>query len=225
MPPVLFFFAILPGLLISFLIFRLDKYERESPGPMVLAFVLGAVATIPAVQFEKWIFGLVALEGPPGLLRAMLLAFLVIALIEELIKFLILRYAAYPHAFFNEPFDGIVYAVLIAMGFATAENVVYADRFGLETVLVRSLTAVPAHLMFGIIQGYYAGLARFKVGQSLPLLRKGLFISLLMHGVYDLLIIQRWAQWLFVLATAALYLSLYYGSKLVREHQNNSPFR
>ncbi|MBK8557033.1 MAG: PrsW family intramembrane metalloprotease [Lewinellaceae bacterium] len=192
---------------------------------MAIAFALGAVFTIPVVFFERWAFEQLLVSGSMSWWRVAVLALVVIALCEELVKFLILRFAAYPQTFFNEPFDGIVYAVLIAMGFATAENIVYADRFGLNTVLLRSMTAVPAHLMFAIIQGYYAGLARFNPQRSGYLLLKGLLLAVVLHGAYDLLVLQEKAQWLFVLATASIYLGLYYTTKMIREHQDNSPFR
>ena len=147
------------------------------------------------------------------------------ALAEEAAKFMVLLVLVFPRRFFNEPMDGIVYAVLIAMGFATLENIVYADRFGLPTVLVRALTAVPAHLAFAIVQGYFAGLAKFDPKNRDRLLAKGLGLSVLLHGTHDLLILQGWSKWLVALGTFALYLNLFFLSKLVREHQEGSPFR
>ena len=58
--------------------------------------------------------------------------------------------------------DGIVYAVMIGMGFATLENIIYASRFGLETTLFRAFTAVPAHGVFAAIMGYYIGVGKVR---------------------------------------------------------------
>jgi len=223
--PFLLFLAVLPGLLISYAIFRLDKYEHEPVLPMVLCFFMGALATIPAVFLERLAFEWVGYDGRPGIVATLFLAFIAIAANEELLKFVVLITAAFPRRFFNEPLDGIVYAVLAAMGFATAENIGYADRFGMETVILRSLTAVPAHLVFAIVQGYYVGLARFRPDRRRQLLWRGLLLATGLHGVYDLLIMQLWTDWLFVLATISIYLSLYYFSSLIKEHQDNSPFR
>lgn len=221
---LLLLLAILPGLLISYAIFRADKYEREPLAPLLLCFVAGALATIPVVFFERWVFDW---TGPPPLPLAQtaLVSFGVLALSEELAKFLLLRTLAFPRQFFNEPFDGIVYAVLIAMGFATLENIVYTNRFGLQTGLLRSLTAVPAHLVFAIVQGYFAGLAKFDLPGQHRLLARGLLLSILLHGAYDFLILQSWSPWLVVLATFALYLCLFFCGRLIREHQEHSPFR
>ena len=62
---------------------------------------------------------------------------------------------------FNEKFDGIVYAVYIALGFAGIENIVYAFTGGVGVGLVRALTAVAAHALFGVVMGFYFGLAGF----------------------------------------------------------------
>jgi RsiW-degrading membrane proteinase PrsW (M82 family) len=44
-----------------------------------------------------------------------------------------LRFFIYPRKHFDDPFDGIVYAVMIGMGFATIENVGYVMQHGIGT--------------------------------------------------------------------------------------------
>lgn len=224
MNSLLILLASLPGVLISYAIFRADKYEREPLAPLLLCFVLGALLTIPAVRVEKWTFDLIA-RGSNDFWSTLLMAFGAVAFNEEVLKFAVPALIVLPRAFFNEPFDGIVYAVLTAMGFATLENINYADRFGAETVLLRMFTAVPAHLAFGIVQGYYIGLARFGAAKPFKKMLQGLLIAILLHGTYDFLIFQDWSDWLFVLGTLMLYLCLFYSSRLIKEHLDNSPFR
>lgn len=224
MNPLLLLLAILPGLIISYAIFRIDKYEREPLVPLMLCFIFGAAATVPAVSVERWVVS--GMPAPPyDLGQTIVLSFVALSFIEEAAKFILLLLLAFPHKFFNEPLDGIVYAVLIAMGFATWENVAYGDRFGMHTVLVRSLTAVPAHLTFAIVQGYFAGLAKFDPPRRRVLLAFGLGLAILLHGLYDLLILQNWSKWLVVLGTIALYLCLFFCGNLIRHHLEHSPFR
>lgn len=225
MNPVLLILAILPGLAISYVMFRLDKYEREPFGALVFCFILGAALTMPAVWAERWAFHRAGPQSDYSIMQVLWLSFGAVSLNEELLKFGALRLLVFPQRFFNEPIDGIVYAVLIAMGFATLENLLYADRFGLPTVVLRTFTAVPAHLAFAIVQGYYFGLARFNPKGRTRLLAKGFVLAVLLHGAYDVLILQHWFDWLFVLATIALYLVLYYVSRMVKEHLSNSPFK
>lgn len=204
--------------------FRVDKYEREPPGLLMLCFGAGALLTVPAMEIEKWAYGqLLPYEGQA--VTTFLMAFVAVAINEECCKFVALRTTAFPWSFFNEPLDGIVYAVMVAMGFASVENIFYAYRFGLETVLTRAFTAVPAHAVFAVVQGYYMGLAKFDVPNRRKLLRKGLLLSILLHGAYDFLIIQHWSPWLLVLGSCCLYLSIFYCSSLVRIHLEGSPFK
>jgi RsiW-degrading membrane proteinase PrsW (M82 family) len=224
MNPLLVILAVTPGLLISYAIFRVDKYEREPLVPLLISFCLGAAVTFPAMEIEKWAFAtLHPYERSYGAI--VLAAFLAVALNEEVFKFAVLRLSAFPWRFFNEPMDGIVYSVLAAMGFATMENLFYAHRFGMETVALRMFTAVPAHLVFGIVAGYYAGLAKFAPARRSRLLWQGFGMAFLLHGVYDFLILQNWSDWLLVLAMLTLYLCLYYCSSLIKHHQDNSPFK
>lgn len=216
--------TILPGLLISYAIFRADKYEREGPLNLVICFGLGAAVTAPAVALEKYLCP-VSAPNQWGLLKIVWVAYGAVAMNEEAFKMIALLGGAFAWRFFNEPMDGIVYAVLIAMGFATAENLLYVHRFGSEPLLLRTFTAVPAHLTFGIITGYYTGLAKFNPARKTNLLLFGFGLAVFIHGTYDLLILQKSSDWLVVLGSVALYLCLFYCIELIRIHQENSPFK
>jgi RsiW-degrading membrane proteinase PrsW (M82 family) len=216
--------ATLPGLLLSYAIFRADKYEREPLVPLLVCFGLGAAMTFPALEIEKWAYYQMK-PYEKGLGAVVFTAFISLALNEEVFKFAVLRFAAYPRSFFNEPLDGIVYSVMIAMGFATMENLFYASRFGVETLLLRAFTAVPAHLVFSIVAGYYVGLAKFAPKRRNKLLWQGFGMAVLLHGIYDLLILQKWSDWLLVLATLSLYLCLFFCNNMIKEHLEKSPFK
>jgi hypothetical protein len=130
----------------------------------------------------------------------------------------------FPEEFFNEPLDGIVYAVVLAMGYASVENMLYVAAYGINTTILRAFTAVPAHLVFAIVQGYYLGRARFMPEQKLESdnQRTGYF-----HCPARLLRLPRPATVIgrFVHAGAvSVYICLYYCEPLIREHLENSPF-
>jgi len=224
MNPFLVALAVTPALLICFLIYRIDLYDKESHWQLIICFVLGMLVTFPAMQVESFgeSFGL---NQPGHLGKLVILSFIVVGLTEEVAKFLALIIYAYPRKAFNEPLDGIVYSVMIAMGFATLENIIYADRFGLETTVLRAFTAVPAHAVFGVFMGYYVGLAKFSKTRKLILIISGVLLAAMIHGLYDFFILQEYYDWLMVFATLTLCVSLYFAIRLVRLHQMNSPFR
>jgi len=222
--PNLLILAVLPGLLVCWIIYRADKYEREPLWALIMCFGLGAAITLPAIWVERMLIPRVGdIEKDPVLTA--LLAFGAIAPVEEILKWAALLLGAYIWRFFNEPFDGIVYAVMIAMGFATVENIFYLDVFGQDTALIRAFTAVPAHLVFAISVGYYVGLAKFNPSQSKHLLLRGLIVAILIHGMYDFLVLQNWTRWLSSLGALSIYLCLYFCGSLFREHLDCSPFR
>jgi protease PrsW len=218
--------ATLPGLVICYAMFRADKYDREPLVPLVLTFVAGALITIPAIRLEQWVMYAYDMEEHRSLGETFMLAFGVVSLWEEGLKLLILL-LVFPRRFFDEPLDGIVYAVMVGMGFATLENIAYLERFGPQSLIVRAFTAIPAHLVFAIVMGYFVGKAKFAVTkhERNRLIANGFFLAFFLHGMYDLLIFQdRW-QWLVILATSTTYLCLFYAGDLIREHLEDSPFK
>lgn len=222
MNPLLLLIAILPGLLISLYIYFKDKYEKEAHWPLIICFLLGMLSTLPAMWCEAQ--G-AHLENVDHFGTLLFFAFIVVAFSEEFAKFICLMGYPFPRPFFNEPLDGIIYSMMIGMGFATLENILYADRFGFNTILIRAFTAVPAHAVFAIIMGYYVGLAKFDIKNRLKLIGKGLGLAVFLHGLYDFFIIQQYYEWLMGFATITLAIGLIFVRKLVQLHQINSPFQ
>jgi protease PrsW len=223
---LLFFTAVLPGLLICWYIYRMDKYEREAPFPLVVTFLLGAAITYPVLKIEIWASSFAWLEQE-GFLVTVFSSFVIVSFTEEGMKYLALLVYPFRSAFFNEPMDGIVYAVMIGMGFATLENMLYATQFGMETTLLRAFTAVPAHAAFAVIMGYFCGRAKF--ADTLVWQRRWLGASLLapltIHGVYDFFILQKTYDRLVILALVVLGASLILSRELLILQQESSPFR
>lgn len=223
---LLYIIAVLPGLVICWYIYRMDKYEKEPPLPLLLTFLLGVAITYPVLRIETWASSLPEV-GTKSLGATLFSSFIVVALSEEGVKYLALLIFPYRAAFYNEPMDGIVYAIMISMGFATLENVLYAGQFGMETTLLRAFTAVPAHAAFAVFMGYFCGLAKFAVSsrKRKSLLLLGFLSPYMIHGIYDFFILQEAYDKLVVLALAVLGISLFLARELLLVQQENSPFK
>ncbi len=222
--PLLLFLAIAPGLLISWYIYRMDRFEREHRLHLISCFALGMLLTLPATRLESW-SDLLGITYPASIQLRLIVSILIVAIWEELSKFVILVAYPFSRPFFNEPIDGIVYAVMIGMGFATLENIFYVTQFGLGTAILRAFTAVPAHALFSVILGYFTGLAWLHPERKWRLLLQGLLIAVAFHAVYDFLILQRYYDWLVILAVAGLWISIFFAQDLIRRHQDSSPFK
>ena len=76
-------------------------------------------------------FGLLKLTGIfSGLSEVMIQSsfwfmFLGVAFVEELAKFLMMFFLLRKNFVFDEPIDALIYSVVIALGFAFVENIVY----------------------------------------------------------------------------------------------------
>jgi RsiW-degrading membrane proteinase PrsW (M82 family) len=218
--------AILPGIAICWYIYTRDKYEKESRLQLAITFSMGLLITMPVMKIESWAHHM-GWDDTSNLLATLVSSFIIVSLTEELIKYLCLMAYPYQRPFFNEPMDGIVYAVMISMGFATLENILYATQYGIGTTLLRAFTAVPAHAAFAIIMGYYVGLSKFTFKRSTKMtyLALGLAIPIGIHGLYDFFILQEAIEELMALALVVLGLSIYFSKRLIDEQQENSPFK
>lgn len=152
---------------------------------LVLSFVLGMIATLPALGVQLLSDDVRNEPSRHSILSYVWYAFVVVAFSEEGSKYLVLRYYAYPKPTFREPFDGILYAVMIGMGFATVENIEYVYQFGLETGVSRFFLAIPAHASFAVLMGYPVGRAKFERQQAVWLMWRGLLVAVLFHGSFD----------------------------------------
>ena len=115
--------AIAPGIAICLFIYRKDKYNKEPIWMLVLAFVLGMLSIVPAAALQlSYPVNMDTLSNK-GLVPVAFFAFCIVAISEEGSKFLMLRLFLFPRKSFDDPFDGILYAVIVGMGFATVENI------------------------------------------------------------------------------------------------------
>lgn len=181
--PYILLIAVLPALLILGAVFLLDRRRPEPPALLVISFVAGMAAVPFALTVIKFLRQLTGWTDT-GLSEVFLKAFVLIGLTEELSKFWITRVIAQRSDAFDEPFDGIVYSVTVAMGFAAFENVLYIMSGTPLLALSRAFTAVPAHACFAVVMGFYMGVG--KTGGNLWRRNlMGLGMATFLHGSYD----------------------------------------
>lgn len=142
MSTTLVILAIAPALAVCGYIIHKDRFDKEPIWLLFLAFSFGVFSTFPAAIGSQLAAGFVMNDGQ--FINTAIYAFLVVALSEEFAKFYFLRYILFKRKEFNEPLDGIVYAVMIGMGFAAFENILYVAQGGFSVAIARMLTAIPA---------------------------------------------------------------------------------
>ena len=151
-------------------------------------------------------------------------AFIYIAFTEELFKFLILVIVFYPKPQFNEPYDGIVYAGFISLGFATLENLFYVIDKGFAVAIVRMFLSVPAHAIFVVVMGFFVGGAKFFRGKKVTFLGLGLLGAVFLHGFYDYFLMAG-IPLLVTFSLALVIIGIILSLKAIRFREMESPFK
>ena len=183
--------AVLPAIFLMRYVYRQDEIERE-PMPLLVSLIgKGILAALAAIVLE--LLGqtvLDALVDPQNPVYVYLMAFLVVAAVEEGTKFFFLYRRTWHDPDFNYRFDAILYAVFVSLGFAAFENVKYVFSYGLSVALPRAILAVPGHMGFAVFMGIFYGRAKrcydwgndFGCKANLTL---GYLFPVFLHGVYD----------------------------------------
>jgi len=215
--------ALAPGCAIILYIYLKDKHEREPLGLLLTSFFYGCISTIVTLSISYPV-NILILTKEDDVIHQFFNAFFKVALIEEFSKFVFVRFILFNNKNFNEPFDGIVYAVIVSMGFATIENILYVFQYGFTTGIMRLFTAVPAHAAFGILMGYFLGKAKFTHRKNIYLSLIALLIPTLFHGSYDYFWFISYVPGIWTGAVISLVVSLALSRKAIRLHQQASPF-
>ena len=214
--------AIAPGIAICLFIYLKDKYNREPFWLMVFSFIMGMLAIIPAVVLQIAFTKPVERIMGEGIYFVAVFSYLIIALSEEGSKFLALRFIPYRRKAFDDPFDGIVYAVMVSMGFATLENIGYVTNYGLSTGITRMFLSVPAHATFGVLMGYHVGLAKFDPANKRRHMVLAIFWPVLFHGTFDFFLFVGKTWLYFAGAVVSFIVAVRLSLKLIRKKQEIS---
>jgi RsiW-degrading membrane proteinase PrsW (M82 family) len=216
---ILIILSLAPVVFLLWYFDHLDK-KKEKRSFLFKIFLWGMLVTFIAggleIIFEMFLLDIFYLP----IIKLIVSAFIFTALVEEALKYWVVKRKAYPHPAFNEYYDGIIYAVVASLGFAALENVFYVVEGGYYVAIIRAVLAVPAHALFGAFMGYYIGLARFEKNKEKEkkLLSRGLLLAVFFHGIYDFLLMTETGFALFVIPLVlAMYLNV--KEKIAHLHQ------
>jgi len=181
--------ALIPALILGWWIYQKDSARPEPPRMLYKAFLYGVGSTFVTLVITQLlaIVGLFTydLGSFSGAVSTALFA---AALPEECAKLLMLWLFLRKNPYYDEYFDGIVYAACVGLGFAATENVMYLlqSEDWVGTGIMRGLTAVPAHFAIACAMGYFYSKRHFG-DRSTVTAACVLAMPVLIHWVYDAL--------------------------------------
>ena len=191
------FAALVPVAWLLWTIYRKDSVQPEPTKRLVKAIVFGIgsvflslaismpTSMVLGMNIDNQVYGSFA--------EAVGDAFFLAAIPEEVAKLFMLWLLLRKNPFFDEHFDGIVYAVCVDLGFAGFENICYLfwgieDGSWLGISVSRALFSVPAHYFFAILMGYYYSIYHFGIDRSIKTKLMVLVAPILAHGIFDSLL-------------------------------------
>ena len=209
---IAFLLALLPAGLFLW-IWYLRRHDRAVPGQTVaLAFGVGLALVIPAFWIEDFIKQMWELAWPAtahyfegavlpllnirDIIFPALATFLVVALVEEGLRYIVLRLWVRYDKRIDQVFDGLVLGVAAGLGFATLENTVYflnlfqAGNFDtlVFVFFLRFLISTLAHVTFGGLMGTLIARGNFDLYRPRGWFLQAFLVSWFLHGMYDLLL-------------------------------------
>jgi RsiW-degrading membrane proteinase PrsW (M82 family) len=212
--------AIAPGVALLAYFYLKDLYDAEPVRMVIRLFMFGVLLVFPTMVLQRTLV-LAAGDSP------VLFSFGITGFIEEFVKWFVLYYAIFKQTVFDEPYDGIVYATAVSLGYATLENVIYAllNPFSFSALLFRAFLPVSAHALFAVIMGYYLGKAKFEgAGKRKLHLALSLAVPTFWHGLFDFILLQTIQHWVWLIVPLMVYLWTR-GMWKVKKANARSPFQ
>lgn len=185
--------SILPIILIAIYYYKKDtlKEPKKLLRKLFFSGMLSGVLVIIISYITILFFPTYASIENANMFKIFIYSFVFVALIEEVCKWLMIYKISYHHRDFDQLYDIILYSVLVGLGFACLENLLYTTSSNNIWVAVfRGITAIPAHACFQTFMGYYLTLTKFKKDNQNKYKNLSLIIPVLLHGTYDFLLLS-----------------------------------
>jgi RsiW-degrading membrane proteinase PrsW (M82 family) len=157
--------------------------DKKNLAQFSSSFFLGILTAIPLIIGLYLASHYSLMDNTRSLRRYLFFSFIVVGFLAEFTKFILLRYYFIPKEGISKPFDGILYSVMISMGFATVANIylyfAWPPPFNQPVV---SLSLPLANLIIGVILGFFIGFGKFRK-QHIDYLT-GLVAAIFFQGFY-----------------------------------------
>jgi len=205
-------------LLYLFLKFRFPKEGHEL---LVKSFLWGCLIAVPVILADL-VAHYFVIDGARSIRRMITYSFIIVAFTCEVSKFLPLRFSLATKSRFNNPSDGILFSVAIALGLSAVYAIYYiyfSAKSGLDPAYFLSIG--PMNAVFGIIMGFFLGLGKLRKNLFIDSMT-GLGATILFHGIYRFILLSKDITlfWLFALGSVFIASILIYKSRKISAELN-----
>lgn len=196
------FFSLIPSL--AWLLFFLNQDRYPEPKKKIISvFLLGSLSAAPILIISSFIVSF--LDNLPLSSYIFIVLVVVSPIIEELGKYLVVRFSVLNSSHLDEPTDLMIYMITAAMGFATVENILFLlpvkegllDIFSsleLSTLFNQGLTRFASgtflHALASGLLGFFMAISIREIKNKKKILIVGISIAIMLHAFYNLSIIK-----------------------------------
>lgn len=207
-----FLLSLLPAGLFLWL-WYLRRHDRPVPiRAVIIGLVVGVVVVLPAFLLESqakvlWEYlspttahnfegALLPLQHPFDVILPAIGTFLIVAAVEEGVRYIALYVWFRRSRAVDQVFDGLVIGLAAGLGFATLENTIYflnlIQQGNFDTLIfvffLRFIISTLAHISFGGIMGALIARGVFSIYHPRRYLLQAFFVPWFIHGLFDLLL-------------------------------------
>jgi len=186
--------GVLPALLwLAFWLLE-DRCQPEPKRFILFSFFGGMMALFVALQLERFAMDYLSIAAGTGAFALM------VGVVEEGSKFLLAYLVALRWSVFDEPLDGIIYMVTVALGFSALENalflytplmhgeilrtIVTGDMRFIGATLLHTLSSAAIGIALALSYSKPAAIRRMAV-------LGGLILAISLHTMFDFLIMTK----------------------------------
>ena len=207
------------------LMFYLRKDQHPEPKNMVLRiFFWGALMGPAAIFFQlitrwgcqptlEW-YSFWASIGQNDF-RYFLNIFLFAPLIEEFLKYIVVRWQVLKNPSFDEPLDAMLYLIISALGFAAVENLLniflapnLTPSLAVSQSIARFLSATLLHTLSSGLLGFFLALSLLNLKKRRLFFWGGFLLAIGFHSLYNYLAWLISSNKLFILILALFLVGL-----------------
>ena len=201
---------IIPPLL-AFLVYLYLRYRfsQFSYSLLFKSFLWGMASILLVIAIQLIANGM-GLDKLTSMRRLLFYALVISSFFAEFGKYIVLRGIIYKYPEFKTPVDGIIFSIMVSMGFATMNNFFYFINIpDLSVNFPNALTAGPANVIFGVMMGFFIGLGKLRKMRLIDSMT-GLAAAVFFHGLYSFCLLTKDYRllWAFFIGSTIIAVSL-----------------
>ncbi len=180
---------IAPAIFVLLILLAIKSMDREAYKLFVSSYFMGLLTAVP-MAVALYLVSHYWLTHVNSLRRILFFSAALMGFLPEFFKFLFLRFYCIPRDSLTKPFDGILFSIMISMGYATTANIYFFYFWDYSQSLATVLYTLPfANLLIGMILGFFVGIGKFRTNHIDSL--TGLGIATFFQAFYNFCLISQ----------------------------------